>query len=115
MSNCLKRNSEFLQSLLSKKGNKRKRLINKASMDQIDSLSEIALNIIKGKVNISPVHKKKLNRHKEKIRKLAKKISLKARKRILVQRGGFLPLLITPILSLLGALAGKAISKAVGL
>lgn len=116
MVKCLERNSEFINNLFKSPFKSRKRLINKASRDNIDSLSEIALNILKGNVSLSPQHKKKLKKHKEKLRNLAQKnISFKKRKGLLVQRGGFLPLLLAPALSLLGGLAGRALGKALGI
>ena len=93
---------------------RRRILIRKASKDNIDALSEVALNTLLGNVPLSNKHKQKLKRHKFSIRNLAKKLSLKKKKEFLVQKGGFLPLLITPALSILGGLAANAISSLAG-
>jgi len=88
------RNKTFLQEVSKCKPTVRRKLIKNASKDNIDALSEVAMNTLLGNVPLSDLHKKKLKRHKFSIRKLAKKISLKAKKKFLVQKGGFLPLLL---------------------
>jgi hypothetical protein len=94
----------------------RKKLIRKASRDNIDALSEVALNTLLGNVPLKDEQKKKLKRHRTKIRQLAhRRTSTKKKKILLVQQGGFLPLLLAPLLSALGGLAGKAIGSAVGI
>ena len=78
---------------------KRRDIIRKCENDLNFSLSECCHNVLKGNVPLTPVQKVKLRRHKHNLRKLStKKTSIKARKKIL-QRGGFLDALITPILS----------------
>ena len=78
--------------------------IRKCSNDLISSLLECCHNILKGNVPLTWTQKVKLHRHQHNLRKLSlKKTSIKQRKKIL-QRGGFLGALITPILSELGSL-----------
>jgi hypothetical protein len=90
-------------------------LIQQASPDQIRALTEIAYNIVQGKFSLPHETLNKLKTHKLHIRKLSKKtVSHKDKKKLLVQKGGFLPLLVTPILSVLGAIAGKVISSQLG-
>ena len=71
-------------------------------------LSECALNITKGNVPLTNRQLKRLKKNKKHIRELSKKkTSLKKRAQI-VQKGGFLPLLLAPIVgSVLGKLIGK--------
>ena len=86
------------------------------SKDNIDALAEGALNTLKGNVPLESTLKKKLKRHCAKIRQLAhKRISRKKKKELLVQHGGFLPLLIPAILTAVGSLAARAIGNAVGI
>ena len=60
-------------------------------------------NVLKGKAPLTPAQKVKLRRHKHNLGKLStKNTSIKARKKIL-QRGGFVGALITPILSVFGS------------
>ena len=77
-----------------------------ASPDLIKALCECSLNILKGRIKLSPTQKKKLSRHKNNLRLLAtKKSTLKHRKRVL-QKGGFLGALLGPVLGVLGSLFG---------
>lgn len=115
MTKCIEENREFLKLLSQSKTHKRRKIITKATKGNINALSELALNTLLGNVPFDSTHKKKLKRHRFSIRHLAKKISLKKKKEFLVQKGGFLPLLITPILSILGGLAANAISHISGL
>jgi len=116
MTKCIERNKGFLKSLGQLATGRRKKLIKKASRDNIDALSEVALNTLLGNVPLNSLHKQKLKRHRTNIRHLAKKgVSLKKKKEFLVQKGGFLPLLIPPVLSMLAGLAANAVSHVVGL
>jgi len=66
---------------------------------------------IKGRVPIQLKHLKCLTRHKQALRKLALKgTSLTDRKKIL-QRGGFLGALFTPLISSLASLVGGYLSS----
>ena len=77
-----------------------------ASPDLIKALCECSLNILKGRIKLSPTQKKKLSRHKKNLRLLAtKKSTLKHRKRVL-QKGGFLGALLGPVLGVLRSLFG---------
>ena len=56
--------------------------------------------------------KRKLKRHTKALRKLTnKKVSLKSKRKMLAQRGGFLPLLLAA-LPAIGSIAGGIISRA---
>ena len=71
-------------------------------------LCECSKNILEGNVPLSPVQKRNLRRHKRSLRELTlKKISKKKKNKIL-QKGGFIGALITPILSLLGGMLGSS-------
>jgi hypothetical protein len=78
-----------------------------ASPDLVNALCECSLNVLKGRVPLTTSQKKQLTRHKRDLRELARKgTSLKKKKQIL-QKGGFLGLLLKPALGLLGGLLGK--------
>lgn len=88
----------------------RKNIISNASPKMINTLCECCLNILRGNVPLTPTQKKKLCKHKKTIRRLAnEKMSLKNRKRVL-QRGGFLPLLLAPLLAKIGIAAASGIA-----
>lgn len=115
MSHCTQRNQTFLQQVLKSNPIKRKKLIKTSSIDNINALSEIALNTLKGNLKLTPLEIKKLKRHRKHIRKIAKRsISAKQKRNILIQKGGFLPLLLTPFLAAVGSIAGSAIAHSLG-
>jgi hypothetical protein len=99
---------DFLTLLGDSKNKKRRNaLIDIATNGEIDSISECILNILQGKVPLKPFQTKKLQKIKKYLRLLAsKKCSIKNRKKILKQKGGFLgaliPVAIAAISSLLG-------------
>ena len=74
----------------------------------ISCLCECSKNILKGNVSLSPAQKRNLRRHKRSLRELTLKKILKKRKIKILQKGGFLGALITPILSLLGGMLGSS-------
>lgn len=113
-SKCTLRNKEFIKSLSNlSKGKKDStqlsKLISSASSDQINSITEIALNTLKGNIPYPNKTRDKLKLFKKVIRSLAKpKLSIKKKKQLLLQRGGFLPFLIAPVLT---AIATELINK----
>src|SRR5579863_4283421 len=115
MSKCLKRNKNFLKNLLKSNEDERQQLIDHATEDEIRCLSEIAKNIISGKFKIPEEVHKGLLPHRHSIRKLSKKtVSHKLKKVVLKQKGGFLPFLISPVLSALGVVVGRIIASHLG-
>ena len=87
----------------------RKRILKECNSSLLCCLCECALNILKGTVPLKDAQKKRLGRFKHKLRKLAsKKTRVKIKKR-LVQTGGFLGALLTPVLSFLGTLLNNKI------
>lgn len=111
MSKCTLRNVEFLKKLSKCNKATRDKLIVAANKDQLHCLTEIAYNTIKGKLKHDHVSVKKLKKFRTEIRNLAKKsISLKKKREIIAQRGGFIPLLLSPIIS---AIVSSVLSKVI--
>lgn len=106
----LKQHFYFLQSLARSRPKQKKTILKVANNGQIKSICEVCLNVLKGNL---PVNIKKLKKYKNIIRKLANKsISYGNKKRMLMnQTGGFLPLIAPAILSALGGIVGRVISK----
>ncbi len=78
----------------------RKSILKNASPELIKTLCEICTNTLNGNTKISPTYKKKLTSHKTSLRKLVSpRLGLKSKKKILIQQGGFLPTLITALLT----------------
>jgi hypothetical protein len=77
----------------------------------IDAISEIALNCLKGNIPLKSCDFKKLKKYQNVLRIVSKPNKVSTRRNILIQRGGFLNLLIAPALSLIATLVGDYISK----
>ena len=91
----------------------RKQMIDSASKEVIDTVCECCLNVLKGTIPLSTHQKKCLGKHRHLLRQLVqKKIPVRQKKKMLVQRGGFiLPMLLGPVLkgiagTMLGGLFG---------
>jgi hypothetical protein len=116
MKSCLKKNLCFLKKLANCGKKKRDFLVENASRDNINAISEIALNTLHGNVPLTTKQKKSLYKHRSTIRKLSnKRLSKKKKQILLVQKGGILPALVAPILSVLAGVATKAVGSALGL
>jgi len=91
-------------------GDKAKRqYVKKCNKEFIDCISECAKNVLRGNVPLKSSQIGRLRRRKQDLRALSiKKTSLKKKRRIL-QKGGFLGAILTPVLSLLGGLISNAI------
>ena len=97
----LGKHAETIKLLASSKPNLTKAIIKEGDKDLIFCLAEIALNILRGNVPLTPHHKTKLCKHKTALRTLVKtKTSLK-RKRQILQSGGFLGAVLGPLLGTL--------------
>jgi hypothetical protein len=78
---------------------RRKQLIADGGRKLQKILREIALNLVKGNVKLTPKQLAKLKKHKRDVRLLAtKRTTLKRRQRI-AQKGGFLGALLAPLLT----------------
>lgn len=105
----LKDNKHMLYVLKKAKSNLRKAIIQNADPDVIRTLCEITLNTLKG--NHMPHGKiyNSLCKYKKDMRKLVDaKRSVAKQRKILIQRGGFLPVLLGSVLSgVIGSLIEK--------
>jgi len=84
----------------------RKNVLSKISDDCLyKALHEIAVNTVAQKVPLSAKLKKSLRKHKIKIKKLSCKTNnKKKRKKLVIQSGGFLPILIPAVASIITSL-----------
>lgn len=111
MVNSLQRDALYLKLLAqTKTPRQRNKLIDSAPPHVIGTLSDCAHNVLRGNVKISKNQLSKLKRHKTELRHLSKRrgVSINKRRKIL-QKGGLLPALIGPLLSILPALVKTAI------
>jgi len=83
----------------------RKQLIRDGGREVVDCVSECCMNILKGRVPLTPKQKTNLCKHKQQLRTVAlKKVSLKKKKEI-IQKGGFpLAAILVPAAAALGSL-----------
>ena len=93
-----KKHVEDLKFLRRAKPTLRKIVIENANESLICCLCECAQNILKGNVSLTVGEKRALKRHKEALRRLVKRSSIAKKKRI-IQKGGFLPALLAPLLA----------------
>jgi len=106
MSSLLKTHLPTLRQLKRRTESERKRFLKSCPRNIIDCCCEIARNIIKRNVPLAPRQLKSLRRHGNKLRDLSKLKTPLARKRKILQTGGFLPLLIGPLLAIASNLLG---------
>lgn len=91
MSKRLQTNQPFLHLLSRSSAKRRKALIKQATKEELAALFEICFNILRGNLPLNSYMKKKLKRERHTLRTLAnKKVSLKQKKEIANQKGGFL-------------------------
>ena len=76
-----------------------KHLINGANQEHIICLCECILNCLNGNVNLNEPEKSQLKKYKKRML-TKKKLGLKKRKQLLIQKGsGFLPLIIPAVIA----------------
>lgn len=88
-------------------------ILRSSKPDLIHSLSECCKNILEGNVPLSSRCKSRLSRYKKDLRRVADKQTSHKRKKQTLQKGGFLPLLLAPLLSSVLAPALKGVISAV--
>jgi hypothetical protein len=83
----------------------RKAIITNSRKELLNSIFECALNVLRGNVQLTACQKRKLQQHKAILRKVAdKQVPLAAKRRVIVQRGGFLAPLLSAVLPVLAGL-----------
>ena len=99
----INRNREALLVLRGASASLQKLMLEKAKRDLVLALVEIAENIIKGNVELTGEQLLALRRKKKHVGVLVNPATTTAQKKKALQVGGFLPLLLGPIASLLGS------------
>jgi hypothetical protein len=109
----LERNINHLKILSKAIKPQRESIINTASKDLILCICDCAYNCLNGNIPLTDKQIKQLVRYKKQIRRLANKDcnTLRENKEIILQNGGFLPLILTPVLSIAGSLLADLIRK----
>ena len=116
--NRLKKYSALLTAIQSVDPKTRVGILRSAPDEFIKTLLEVVVNFLAGNV-VNPSHNpsnlNKLRRHKSLLRRLGAQRSMKNTRKLLVkQKGGFLPLLLAPLIAGVGlAAAAPAIARKV--
>ena len=101
----LKKLIPHLKALKQANAKRRKDILKTANDQFVNCVAECCLNVLNGNVKITKPQKKKLSRYAKTLRTLAKRgIPVKQRRTLLIQKGGFLPALLAPILTLVAHL-----------
>lgn len=104
----LRRNFKFLKFLKKAKKAQRCSLLKTAHKDLILCICDCVVNTLRGNVRLTKKDKKSLKRHKSVLRALTeRRRGIENKRKILIQKGGFLPLLLAPILTAAGGLIGN--------
>lgn len=105
----LKSNKHILHVLRNTTPKVRKAILQSADDDLIKALVECVINTLNGNHKINTSTKTKLCKYKNCFRQLANpKVSLKKKRKIFIQKGGFLGVLLSTLLSgLVGSLLNK--------
>lgn len=109
----IKKNIDLIKVISCSKNKKKLRntIIQCGSRDLIQSICECILNSLNGNITLGHEDIKKLEKYKKPLRKLLKNISLKTKKKILIQNGGFLQILLPSVITGLASIIGSVIDK----
>ena len=114
MSARLKRNFDLLKVLKTASPKLRKAILQNSTDDLILCLCEVIANVLNSNVHLSTHQKEKLRKHRNLLRRIVeKRTRVSSKRKLFIQKGGFLPLLLAPILGIAGSLVGEAIGGAI--
>jgi hypothetical protein len=102
---------------VSRNKKRRDKILKTASKKQLNAVRNLCHNLCNSKFNISEKCRSKLYPYRKHIRELATKRKLKTMKalrRKIIQHGGFLPILLPAIISLLSQVGPAILGKALG-
>ena len=106
VTNRLKSQLHFLHVLKSAKPQARRSLLASADDELIKALVKCAINTLNGNHKLHKEEKSKLSKYKSRLRALVNpKVTFKRKRKLLIQKGGFIVPLLTSIMSgILGTL-----------
>ncbi len=97
----LVQNRDMLAHLAKCSQNSRNKILHNGEKPLIEAICQIVHNVLEGNIPINEKTKHQLSKYRQSLRTLTDKNSLKKKKKILVQNGGFLPLLLSAVLPFL--------------
>lgn len=92
----------------------RRKFLKNAQHSLIHCICEICFNILNGNVPLNIAQKNKLKKHKNFMRYLTRSKNRKLiqqKRKLIIQKGGFLPLILTPLLTIAADLITDLIIK----
>ena len=102
----------FLRLLASSNPKRRKLLLEHATREELKTLFEICLNIIKEKIPLKEDQFKKLNRHKNLVRQLGnKQVTLKRKHQLIHQKRGAIGAVVGTVANLVLPLLASLLKK----
>lgn len=108
----LKKHYEILNCICHLTPNHIKKVIATGDENLLKCVCECAHNVSNGNIPLTNNQLKQLKRHKQLIRTLGNtNTPLDAKRKLLAQKGGFLPALLLPVLSVVGGIVGDLIAR----
>jgi len=107
----IKNNLDLLKKLSNCNKSQRKYILQKGKKEFIFSICECVLNFINGNIKTDDETFEKLKKYKSTLRKLLEKSSLKKKKELFVQKGGFLQILLPSLITGISALIENLTKK----
>ena len=102
---------DILRAIARCKTKYRKSLLIKSDKELINAICSCVYNVLLGNVKISEEDKKNLVKYKSVLRKLVEKSTLKGKKKLLIQQGGFLQFIIPAVITGLASIISSAINS----
>lgn len=106
----LKTQLDLLKVIGSARTPYRTAILQHADKNLVHVLCEIIHNVLKGNLKIPQEDKEKLRKFRRTLYTLLKKSSLKSKRKILVQKGGFLQFLIPAVITGISSIISSVIS-----
>jgi CTP synthase (UTP-ammonia lyase) len=103
------KNLSLLKKLSMCCNTKRQKIIENTDLSLVHCICECIHNVLNGTVKLSRNKLEKLRKYKSVLRKLNQKNSIKHKKKLIIQNGGFLQYLIPAIIPLITSLVEKLI------
>ena len=94
----------LLSELANPKSKYRTSILKKAQPELVLAICESVYNLLEGKLPLDKEKKDSLLKYKHILRKLVQKNNLKYKKKILVQSGGFLSIILPTVLGLISSI-----------
>lgn len=112
MSKRIKKHLELLKILKKANTKQRQALIQAADNSLILCICECIDNVLRGNVKLTAAKKQELAKYVTILRKIAdRKTKVEAKRKLLVQKGGFLPALLAPVIGIAGSLIGDLLGN----